>query len=327
MKILITGYTATHINSERIKLKVASFAFLLRDALLDMGHEVEQRKVIPGESLQDYDKVIVFMGSVTTRLNKYSHGALYCIGLRDDVLLAFDDWRVNDFVQSSITFKNEKIYEPRLKKIDFQKWLEYDKIILKGADRLKEIKNWKNQLLIPCYDVGTNNDFHLPQDKIVRLDATSYIALPELQRKEKEYKWVVAAIGNRDSYLKTLNLNWEILTFCKEHDKILLTEDEVVQKYSENWGVLSPQYTGRNDISNTGWYRSRFLHSSYAGSILLSSEKEGKTFGGPYEFDYVKSIEDNPHRVEEVAKEQREWLEKILWDKNRLHEEIKKSIL
>ena len=243
------------------------------------------------------------------------------------MLLAFDDWRVNEFVQSSITFKNEKIYEARLRKIDFKKWLEYDKIILKGANRLKEIKNWKNQLLMPCFDVGTNNDFHLPQDKIVRLDATAYLKRPDIVKKEKNYKWVIASLGKRDTYLKSLNLKWDLLMFCKEFRQRGLTEDEVVQKYSENWGVLSPQYTGRNDILGTGYQRNRFVYSLHAGSILLSSEKEGKTFGGPYEFDYVKSIEDNPYRVEEVAKEQREWLEKILWDKNRLHDEIKKSIL
>jgi hypothetical protein len=240
---------------------------------------------------------------------------------------SLEEWLEEDAGKFWGRVKNEKIYEPRLQKIDFVKWLEYDKIILKGANRLREIKNWKNQLLIPCFDVGTNNDFHLPQDKIVRLDATAYLKRPDIVKKEKDYKWVIASLGKRDTYLKSLSLKWELLMFCKEFRQRGLTEDEVVQKYSENWGVLSPQYTGRNDICTTGYQRNRFVYSLHAGSILLSSEKEGKTFGGPYEFDYVKSVEDNPHRVEEVAKEQREWLEKILWDKNRLHDEIKKSIL
>src|ERR1700680_3961842 len=59
MKILVTGFT-TRMSGDGSKNFYLSTSFLLAEILTKhLGHEVEHRKVVPGEDLEKYDLVLL----------------------------------------------------------------------------------------------------------------------------------------------------------------------------------------------------------------------------------------------------------------------------
>ena len=63
MKILITGVTETHVNHPKraSSTKFVSIPELMREAYIELGHDVEHRGVTPGEDLKRYQKVFVYV--------------------------------------------------------------------------------------------------------------------------------------------------------------------------------------------------------------------------------------------------------------------------
>jgi hypothetical protein len=61
MKILVTGFNALSIGTARSPLNIATSARVLPEVLKELGHEVIQKAIIPGEDVSSYDKVFVFV--------------------------------------------------------------------------------------------------------------------------------------------------------------------------------------------------------------------------------------------------------------------------
>ena len=321
MKILITGHTAAHIQSSRVRMTVVTCVYPLKDALLSLGCQVEHRKIIPGESLDSFDKVIVFMGSHDSNPNKYAYGALWTLYKRPDAYIAFDDWRVNTYINSYNRLKGnyDKLWNPAISKIDRDAWMLYKDEIIKGAKILENIQKSKNKILLPTFDFGTNNEFNLPLHNIIRFDPSSFVHKIFFNKSnDRKFRWVLASLGDRSKYLKSVSPTWEVIKFDNKENP-LIKEEEIVQKYAENWGILSPEY----DIAQTGWWRNRVLHSMWTQSILLTSKREGAVMGGPFEFDYVKNIELDSSRVTDLAEEQNLWIKSKIWNKDRFIQWIK----
>ena len=55
MKVLITGFTALQINTEKRTIQKIDVPASIVKALREAGHEVDWRKVTPGEDLSSYD--------------------------------------------------------------------------------------------------------------------------------------------------------------------------------------------------------------------------------------------------------------------------------
>ena len=79
MKILITGFNALTIGTAKSPLNIATSARILPGVLKELGHEVTQKAIIPGEDVSQYDKVIVYVFGPNSLSARYWYGAAYTI--------------------------------------------------------------------------------------------------------------------------------------------------------------------------------------------------------------------------------------------------------
>lgn len=99
MKILITGFNKNQCTRKfylRQQLKVIPSHYSLWNCLTAMGHEVEQRQVVLGENLDQYDEIIVFIAGPRQLVATTVYEGLWAISQRPNCILAFDDWQVPD---------------------------------------------------------------------------------------------------------------------------------------------------------------------------------------------------------------------------------------
>lgn len=80
----------------RMQLKVVPAHYSLFNALVDMGHEVEQREVQVGEDLSSYDEVIVYIAGPRQLVATHTFRGLWAISQRPDCILGVDDWQAPD---------------------------------------------------------------------------------------------------------------------------------------------------------------------------------------------------------------------------------------
>ena len=96
MKILMTGFTALQINTERRTIQKIDVPALIVKALTDMGHEVDWRKVTPGEDLSSYDVAWVNLAPLNSLNGRQgAMGALYTLSSGLPAVGFFDDWQFN----------------------------------------------------------------------------------------------------------------------------------------------------------------------------------------------------------------------------------------
>lgn len=80
----------------RMQLKVVPAHYSLFNALVDMGHQVEQREVEIGEDLSGYDEVIVYIAGPRQLVATHTFKGLWAISQRPDCILGVDDWQAPD---------------------------------------------------------------------------------------------------------------------------------------------------------------------------------------------------------------------------------------
>jgi hypothetical protein len=96
MKILMTGFTALQINTERRTIQKIDVPALIVKALEDLGHEVDWRKVTPGEDLSTYDLAWVNLAPLNSLNGRQgAMGALWTLSCGVPCVGFFDDWQFN----------------------------------------------------------------------------------------------------------------------------------------------------------------------------------------------------------------------------------------
>jgi hypothetical protein len=94
MKILMTGFTALQINTEHKTIKKIDVPASIVDALTQSGHEVDWRRVTPGEDLTGYDVIWVNLGPLNSLNGRQgAMGALYALSSGVPAVGFFDDWQ------------------------------------------------------------------------------------------------------------------------------------------------------------------------------------------------------------------------------------------
>jgi hypothetical protein len=96
MKILMTGFTALQINTERRTIQKIDVPALIAKAMTDLGHEVDWRKVTPGEDLSSYDVAWINLAPLNSLNGRQgAMGALYTLSSGLPAVGFFDDWQFN----------------------------------------------------------------------------------------------------------------------------------------------------------------------------------------------------------------------------------------
>lgn len=288
MRVLITGCTAMQINSPRGNaLGVASIPKILNQALLDLGHTVEWRPVAPGETLNEFDRVFVFLTSPNKLGTTYAYGAWWALSRRADAVVSFDDWQL---MQVAPNFKTSH------KRHEYYFWenvvatcRKHHKELVADTPRGKRwraaidklvttyaTKPWPHRVLLPLFAWGDPLRFNLPLkdgvDQISTWDPSPYYVTPGFKEyKQRERSWVLASLFSHTTWLKKQDLRWPIKHFGhKASGNPIITEAEVVQQYAKASGVLSPAYPHRGG----GWWRVRVLHALDTRSLLYLDDAE-----------------------------------------------------
>jgi hypothetical protein len=96
MKILMTGFTALQINTERRTIQKIDVPAHVAKAMEDLGHEVDWRKVTPGEDLSGYDMAWINLAPLNSLNGRQgAMGALYTLSSGLPAVGFFDYWQFN----------------------------------------------------------------------------------------------------------------------------------------------------------------------------------------------------------------------------------------
>lgn len=366
MKVLMSGFTALQINSKNRTIQKIDVPAAIAKALADSGHEVDWRKIDPGEDLSSYDVLWINLAPLNSLNGRQgAMGALYALSSGIPCVGFFDDWQFNTVFNGAraLIRKPQMLYKHLLvgtehrgdegatyfSRADIEEALEriraanpeaakkcyieryymmdndenvkpWEKRLVKAAEDML-IDRWKAGMIpvCPMYPFGDRSIVRkrMPKEmsEIEALDPTSTV-IPTLNGvtqkapQEKKRAWVLGALMPHDGWLERKNRSWpvEIVGSRKLIKKLggqrFDTEKDVVEFYSQHWGILSPPYPH----AGSGWWRSRFLYSAYVGSILVTDKGEGDPLGDAYKLKMsdVENMSDD--QLIEAAAKQRDAL-------------------
>ena len=96
MKVLMSGFTALQINTEKRTIQKIDVPASIAQALRESGHEVDWRKITPGEDLSSYDVLWINLAPLNSLNGRQgAMGALYALSSGIPCVGFFDDWQFN----------------------------------------------------------------------------------------------------------------------------------------------------------------------------------------------------------------------------------------
>ena len=322
MNILITGMNKLQCTRDfylQQQLKVVPSHYSLIRCLEDMGHTVTQRPVEIGETLDEYDEVICFIHN-PSGFAGYVYNALWAISQKPDCILAFDDWQVDSIYKGLLDLKDvSKLFRPYVK--DSHTMIpdnieSYEKVFDAAIDL---VGSKKNRMLISAFAGGdlsvlidypkellfpyNPNPYHLNRQAI--LTASLF---EDINPKERVFNFAGLVQDKTKKWLKAQGVDktsWPLKQYGSRKDgQDRVTEDVMVNIYSQQWGILMPGYFH----AGSGWWRARPLQVADAGSILIGDPKEMILYYGDEGLASVQEkdiIDMSDHMLQEIADEQK----------------------
>lgn len=321
MKILMSGMSTRTVGSPRLKLNYINFNPLLRLALEEMGHEVDQRKLQWNEDLSGYDAAFLHVAPLDKIVCQNIPEVLQALDkMRDRAVIFCEDW-------VSWEFRNAAAYVlgPRWKG-----WLRW-KGFTEGDERVPFMRRMIEELVAPnlhwpvianFYGWGDPTEFfkrNFYTERCQLIDPSPMVDTVRIPKYEvvKSRQWVCAALQKHDDWINRQGFSWPVLQYGNARQGLpVLSEDEVIAEYGRNWGVLAPRYPVR------GWFRPRFLLAAEMGSVMYCDREEGALLGPLYQLP-VKAIEVmTDSQLVSVARAQAELFKSKIWGKERLLAEL-----
>ncbi len=331
MNILITGMNTLQTNKDHFlkqQLKVAPSHYSLIRCLEDMGHNVEQRAVLLGETLNEYDEVIFFMHSPQSFCQNLYLG-LYALSQRPDAILAFDDWQVDQiyggiggiakaFKANDETAYRDYILEMQNVKYSRSEYMKYNSCYSMACDI---ILNKNNRLLISAFSGGDLGLLNLgwQEDRVFSYNPNAYhynrtpgndflsgvhsLFGSYVEPEEKLKQWNFASLVQKKTakWLKNQNITWNLTMYGQKSgpDKNeRLTEDKMCAVFARDWGCLMPGYKHQG----SGWWRARPLQVADAGSILIGDYPEMNVLYRDNEISKIKASDIEQMELTQLEK-------------------------
>ncbi len=278
MKILLTGMTKMQANRPRRREYNTSINALFH-ALTEAKHKVDWRPLEFNENLNQYDLVILGLGTVSEFSCTYLYESLLATKF-DRLLYLVNDWKANATIR---LLQETDIFREFVFKNNIGNRLA-GTLVTKFEDKLERCRNkmfasGKRHLLGPFFR-GWGNRAIITQDtpfnSIHEFDPSSFY----LQHWEKvkltpdtkrEKRWIYGALADYSRWHTRLEARWPIVGFNK---KTFIPEEELVRNYyATSWGTLFPKYKA----SGSGWWRARYCHAILCKNIMHGDDSE---FGG-----------------------------------------------
>lgn len=324
MRILITGMNKNQCTRDFFlnqELKVVPSHYSLIRCLEDMGHIVDQRHIEIGDTLDEYDEVIVFIHN-PSGFAGYVYNALWVVSQKPDCILAFDDWQVDSIYSGLLALKDPaKLFRPYVK--DSHKFIpddieSYENVLIAAIDK---IDSKTNRMLISAFaggDLSLLIDY--PKELLYSYNPNPYhlnrqpaISMFD-EPKQRVFNFAGLVQDKTKKWLKDQGVDkhsWPLVKYGSRKDgQDRVTEDVMVTIYSQQWGILMPGYFH----AGSGWWRARPLQVADAGSILIGDPKEMILYykdDGLANIRAADLIDKSDSELESIAKAQRNAIYRI----------------
>lgn len=320
--ILITGMTPKQVGrstSSWVTFVDALKTILSSDILKQYMREtinVEHRNVIPGEDLSRYDKVIVFISVHDSIAAGYRWSGLWALAARPDAIVAVDDWqyfiiqnKLNSAIRAGRFFRFVDKFPDRSKKEEVISIINNPYVrnsIMNVAKSMCEDIPFKHVLmpLFPWCDKKKIGFKISDMSKIIPIDPSRFVNLPDIITDCKEKQWVMGSLFDHSKYIEGMKPTWPVLKYGHRKTQKVLTETELCVEYSKSYGIISPKYRTAGD----GWWRMRYVHAAKYNCLLHMSREE--SINMPTYFHYpLKQVESfNTTDLNNVISFQNKWL-------------------
>ncbi|WJZ48540.1 glycosyltransferase [Actinomycetia phage DSL-LC01] len=291
IKVLMTGYTAQHIGSNRKLIKYGAVADLFAEIFEAGGCEVEHRRAIPDEDISGYDLIVCGQISLAALGSTYLYGALDVVSRAREngcgLMFYIDDWQVHNLLTSLKTINKDSNRLVRESLGSARADLEWARA---HVDRIFPVaqalmhRPWP-VTLVPkfTWGDGTKVTQGLTSREWVYADLSPFAeefntAIPS--DEDRKVQWVLGVLSDQRKWLEKMGLSWPVEYIGGRSSKAdqKLSEKELVDLYAQSWGVLSPKYPH----AGSGWWRNRFVYTARTKSIMLADPEEIAPLGEPF---------------------------------------------
>ena len=339
MNIYATGMNPVDANTLRRKPRVKLFqAFVeMMKYFEDQNHQVIWQRTKVGDEIPPNTDVVIVSSMLPRSMNcPYALGVMWtmseCIKRDIPMVLYLTDWAfyaaANEF--KSIARAGGDYF---FKTIGGKpQYAEDEWHIRKHSDQLLELcsqygraksKFWKHvQILVPRYtnwgDIRFVQDYLPGGNRPIREFDPTPIFLDYLDDDNhrpydksmwnRERQWVLPSLLKSDIWTANLGIQWPIQRYGPKKEQVLDTERDVQYAYMRSVGALCPPYVHEG----SGWWRSRWIHSAKAGSILLCGITDAHYAGAAYKLSgpQVETMDGDTLML--TAKAQKERMQSLL---------------
>jgi hypothetical protein len=281
-----------------------------------MGHIVDMRPTVIGESLDEYDEVFVFLHN-PAGFAGYVYNALWAISQKPNCIFAFDDWQTDSiFAGLSALDDPTKLF----RKFVVDSHTNIPDNIESYTDTfiecIEKIKSRSNRMCMPAFSGGdlsllldwskdllfgyNPNPYHLNRQPALTLfpDPKQRVFNFAGLMQDKTKKWL-AKQGVEST-------NWTLKQYGSRKDgQDRVVEGEMMNVYASQWGILMPGYFH----AGSGWWRARPLQIADVESILIGEPKEMMLYYRDESLANIRAV-DIAHlsdsQLTEIAQAQRE---------------------
>jgi len=329
VRVCFSGFTAQHIGNGT-KLGYGPVIDLFAAALRDAGVEVEHRRMTPGEDLTQFDCLIMGQTPVNAMTGTYIYGALDAIARARScsvgLVFMIDDWAVKLLGSGVRTYakKPERLVKELFEDRPNWQWANENLAHLEQVLYAMRDRPWP-PLLVPKFEWGDPSKLVEPLNskKFVYVDPSAYateyptVIPPD---NEKYGAWVLGILSDQRKWTDSLGLGWPVSYIGGKRSKAekSMKEVDLVQRYAQCWGVLSPPY----DHAGSGWWRNRFVYAARTNTILLGDEAEVSPIGDTYRIKASEVEGLTVPQLRDLANAQREQLESWQWPKEKVQQVI-----
>jgi len=327
MKILMTGCTARHVNSQRLLYKYLAGSDVIRETLKAAGHEVDHRFVYRDEYptiARKYDRVLCGMVKANSLMSVHINQAMSVLNAfpKKRRLIYYDDWCCFQIPSGTNYALNnwEKWLKWRYRNTK-QENLPTAKELIVMEKMFHELLHQAPKALAYMYDYADLDAFKkkvLPGE-IIRYDPSCMLKTVKYKpAPERERAWISATLHKHDSWFESMApWTWPVKHFGnKKRGQPVLTEEQVTEMYRTHWGMITHGYPD----GMLGWWRVRMVHAARMKCINLVDRKEANLMGAatPYHLD-LNDVEGQPDgQLQEIADAQAKFFLRKTWTRKRL---------
>lgn len=281
-KYLVSGFLSRQCNPSKNSRDVM-VAWLLAEALRDMGHEVEHRNPTMNEDYSEFDQVFLGLAALHSVGCNRSYGWLAAyLKAYDKVTLYIDDVDTAKVLSGIRVIANDpwKLTKPFYKyRLEYEQASEpqWHDWLMQGVMMLRD--NAWPRVIVPMFPWGdvTKYQSQLPNaTELIPLDLSSYVphyVSEEEWNPEPKRQWVTE-MEDSNRWFQQQRPVYQLKRFGKDFEK-RPTDHGLALEYADSWGVIE------QGLDN-GFFHSRMAYAAQARTLFVTRWQNVQSLGDAY---------------------------------------------